>query len=174
MSIKSASVITMPLLSRAAASRQPVPPVTFADLAERIKADGSLTPARRRDALSALATMARAMRRDLKDVPAHAGFIREQLKGFAPSMLNPRVSMGRWRNVRSLVNRAMEEAGIPTTQGPYRAAIAPEWQVQLAKLDKMRRFELSPLARSCTAEGIAPDGVDDEVLARFHAHLKQT
>jgi integrase len=139
-----------------------------------MKADQSLSPIRRRDTLSALATVARAMRREMKDVPAHAGFIREQLKGFTPSMLDPPVSMARWRNVTSLTNGAMRLSGVPISTGRYQAPIAPAWQMLLAKVDGKKRFDLSKLAQFCTAEGIAPDDVDDEVLARFHAHLKQT
>src|SRR4051812_23536322 len=120
MSVMSASVITIPLLSAATGSLCPSLPATLADLAELIRADQSLSPARRREILSALATLARALKRDLQDIPAHVGFIREQLKDFKPSMLKPSIkssmlkpsiSMARWRNVLCYVRAAFKLVG---------------------------------------------------------------
>jgi hypothetical protein len=174
MSMPSASVITLPLPSTVIGSRKPNSPGTFADVAAQIEADESLTPRRRRDMVSALATMVRALRRDMSDVPAHPGFIREQLKGFHPSMLTPTVHIARWRNVQSLVSAALKHVDISTTPGRYRASLPPEWEMLLGGLSNKKRFDLSKMAQFCTAEGITPEAVDDEVMARFHAHLKQT
>jgi integrase len=124
--------------------------------------------------LSALAIVARTLGRDLKDVPAHAGFIREQLKAVEPSMLKPPVGVGHWRNVLSLVNTAMRQAGADMSSVRYRAPVTREWQALLLKLDKHTRSGLSRLAQFCTAEGVPPEAVSDEVLTRFHAYLNQT
>ncbi|HEX3664824.1 MAG TPA: site-specific integrase [Rhizomicrobium sp.] len=185
MSMVSAPAIPMPLPSAASGSLCPTQPATLADVADFVRADESLSPARRREILSALATVARALGRDLEDIPAHVGFIREQLKGFTPSMLKPcvtigkpsmrkpHISIGRWRNVQCYMRAAFELAGIPTSPGRYRPALTPAWEKLLAKLDPMKRFNVFRFAQFCTAEQIAPEEVNDEVLARFHAYLNQ-
>ena len=50
-----------------------------------------------------------------------------------------------------------------------RHPVSPQWQALLAKLDSKKRFDLKKLAEFCTADGIAPEAVDDEVLSRFGA-----
>jgi len=122
--------------------------------------------------VSALRTMSRALKRDPSDIPAHPGFIRENLKGFSPAMLKR--SEGRWRNTKSLVNAALKHVGLTTDPGSYREPLAPPWAALLAKLDNKKRFGLLRLAQYCTQKGISPSGIDNGVLDEFHAYLKAT
>src|SRR4051812_14985489 len=83
--ITSPSMAT-PVSSRVQASEGGAP--TLAWVEARIQADGNLPLRRRQELISALRMMGRALKRDLADIPAHPGFIRENLKGFSPAMLN--------------------------------------------------------------------------------------
>ncbi len=163
--MSAASVSPTPLLAPVA--------VTLADVAAQIHADESLTKRRRQEVCSALETIARATRLQMRDVPAHPGFIRDRLRGFAPSMLCPPVGSGRWRNVLSLVRFALKHVGISSAPGRYREPLAPAWCEVLSLLDSKRRFGLSRLGQFCTQRGLCPTQVDDDVLSAFLAHLEE-
>jgi integrase len=169
--------ITRLSVSSAPVSPTPLPaPVTLtlAGVAAQIHADGSLIKRRRQEVCSACGTIARAMGLQMQDVPAHPGFIRNRLKGFVPSMLSPRVSTGRWRNVLSLVRFGLKHVGVSSAPGRYSEPLAPAWSAILGLLDNKRRFGLSGLGRFCTQRGLSPAQVDDAVLSAFLAHLEET
>src|SRR5215217_9605821 len=104
-------------------ARVPVirPTMTLAELVEQHRADPDLPPRRRQELIAALNTLGRALGKPLRDIPAHPAALRTALKDVSPAMAG--VSKGRWRNVLSLLRRALAHAGTAVAPGGrYREA----------------------------------------------------
>ena len=121
--------------------------------------------------LAALTTVARAAAKPLAALPAEPGALRRLLGELLPAMAG--VKDGRWRNVRSLLRKAVSLVTASRGVGVYRNARTPAWLACMAILpDAETRRRLSRLSGFCTAEGIEPGQVEDGVLDRFLAALQ--
>jgi len=145
---------------------------TLADLAGHLRTGCPELPARtRQDMLAALTTVARAAAKPLAALPAEPGALRRLLGELLPAMAG--VKDGRWRNVRSLLRKAVSLVTASRGVGVYRNARTPAWLACMAILpDAETRRRLSRLSGFCTAEGIEPGQVEDGVLDRFLAALQ--
>ena len=83
------------------------------------------------------------------------------------------INRGSWRNVKSLVSKALALAGIAIASGRAKAALMPEWEVLLREAPAPGRYRLSRLARYCSVRGIGPAAVNDQVMAGFAQALLQ-
>jgi integrase len=145
---------------------------TFADLIDRIAADTVLPLRQRRNWIWALRVIARAAGKAQAQIPAHPAYLRPIFKTSAPASLS--ITKAAWNNARSLAGKALEWAGVASMPGRYQAAFAPEWadlwQLLPTGTNAMR-CRLSRLLHFCSAQGIHPAQVNDEVLAVFHDAL---
>lgn len=147
------------------------PPQTLAQLRDHILADDGLDPVRRQNLASALRSLGKALRQPLDTIPADPVELRRRLNGCTPAMAG--LSAGRWRNVRSLLQAALADAGIILVQGRSRRPPSAAWAALLAGLTAYGdRYKMSRFACWCTAGGIAPDAVDDAVMDRYLADLR--
>ena len=162
-------------MSPTPASRSQLAPLpghpTLANLRDQMVADEGLTLRKRQDISSALRTLAKALRRPLEECPAHPGYLRERLKGFAPAMAG--LEELRWRNVMSLVRFALKQAGLAHVPGRYREPMTPEWAELFCQLEGPRtRHAWSRFARYCSVGGIGPEQVSDGVMNKFITDLE--
>jgi integrase len=146
------------------------PPLTFEDVIEALSAMPNLTPARRRDLVSGLRTMARFIGRDIEQVPANTEWLRQRLRQLHPRQLG--VSEKRFQNVKSAVLTALRMA----VANNKRLAAFPEMSAAFQELydavtDRMAGYKLSRFFRYCSAKGLSPADVDDGVIAAFEADL---
>ena len=145
---------------------------TFADLIDRIAGDMLLPLHQRRNWMWALRLIARAAGKAPAQIPAHPEFLRPIFIKSAPASLG--ITKAAWNNARSLAGKALEWAGIASMPAHYQAAFAPEWadlwQLLPTGTNAMR-CQLSRLLHFCSAQGIHPGQVNDEVLAVFHDAL---
>ena len=154
------------------AERQDTTRFTLGELRARILADESLSPDRRRDMASAVASLAKALGQPAETIFADPVSLRPRLAGLTPAMVGLRP--GRWRNVLSLTTAALAHASVVLVQGRIREPPSPEWLVILDLLgtEAMPRFHLWRFARYCTQVGIPPASVTDASLARYEQDLK--
>ncbi len=143
---------------------------TLSHVMAHILKDPGLTPARRRDVASSLRTLARALGRELREVPAATDWLRARLKGLHHEQIG--LSKKRWQNVRSDLGFALERAG-HLVRHSYLAPISDAWTDVMGRCEERQRWNLSRLARFCSALQVGPDDVDDDVIARFHHALDQ-
>lgn len=145
---------------------------TLADLADHLRTSHPDLPARaRQDMLAALTTVARAAAKPLAGLKVEPEALRSLLSKLSPVMAG--VSDGRWRNMRSLLRKAISLTTDSRGVGVYRNVRTPAWMACLATLpDAETRRRLSRLTGFCTSEGIEPKQVDDGVLGRFLATLR--
>jgi integrase len=142
------------------------PRPTLADLATWIAGDETLSPKQRQDIVSALRTMARALKRRPEEIPAHPWYLKERLGKLNAAAVG--LSEGSWANILSRTRGALKRAGLAFVPGRYREPLAPAWEDLYRYLnDQGLRTALSKFARYCTVNGISPADVTDAVVTRF-------
>jgi integrase len=152
------------------ASRAPVP-TTLGDVLDLIHGRSDLQPWLRRDLCSAIRTLCRALGQAPADVPAEPSALRRRMKDLSAPALG--INRGSWRNVKSLVSKALALASIAMVSGRAKTALMPEWEVLLLEAPAPGRYRLSRLARYCSVRGIGPAAVDDQMMAGFAQALLQ-
>lgn len=155
-----------------APAAQPASADTLAQLRAQILADTALSPQRQRDIASALQSLAKGLGRSLDSLPAEPAALRRLLRGVTAAQMGFRPS--RWRNLRSLLSAALARTGQIAVPARSDAPPSPAWSTLLAQLGSLdTRCRMGRLARYCTGQGIAPEQVDNTVLADFRAALEQ-
>jgi integrase len=169
----SPSVIMRIVMAALPASRNPfVNPElpTFADLIERLAADGHLPLGRRRNLMWGLRAVARAAGKQPDAVPAHPAFLRNLMKRAAPKSIG--LGPSAWNNARSFCGKALEWAGLATMPAHCYAPLSPAWATLREKLpNRGLNIRLSRFCRFCSVQSIAPTKVNDEVLSAFYDAL---
>jgi integrase len=144
---------------------------TLGDVLDLLQRRDDLQPWLRRDLCSAIRTLCRALGQVPADVPAEPAALRRRMKDLSAPALG--ISRGSWRNVKSLVGKALAEAGIIMVSGRAKRALLPEWQELLDRAPAPSRYRLSRLARYCSGRGLGPAAVNDEIVAGFAQALLQ-
>ena len=123
-------------------------------------------PRRRGEMASAVRTMGRVLGRRPHELPADTALLNRLMRRALPAAVG--VAAPRWANVRSLTLRAMALTGYRIMPGRRLYPLAPAWQALNRLLpDHFVRTTLSRLMRWCSAEGLAPQDVDQAVIERF-------
>lgn len=146
-----------------------VPP-NLAALLDWMARDDRFGGQQRADIKSALTTVGRVLNRPLTEIPTDPTELRSLLDGANPALalLTPM----RWRRVRSLLLRALVDAGIEVMPSRADGGFTAEWQRYYERLpDKRSKVGLSRLLHFCRREGIEPADFDSAVFPRFHAAL---
>ena len=134
---------------------------------DAIESDPDLPLQRLRNLLSSLRTLCKLMQRDLHFLPAHPGYYRHFLKRLHPEHCG--LTKKRIGNIKSDVLFALRHTGCIGNGHSYMAPLTPEWQAlsdRAIGFGRMR-FYLSRLMHFCSANGISPDAVNDQISERF-------
>ena len=138
---------------------------TLATVIDRL-ATAEPNPQRRSEMASAVRTLCRVLGRLPHELPADTALLNRLMRGALPAAVG--VTPSRWANVRSLVLRAKSLTGCRIMPGRRLHPLAPAWAALAERLpDHFARTILSRLMRWCSAEGIAPEDVDQAVIERF-------
>ena len=145
---------------------------SLAKVRDRIAADQTLSPIRRRDICSAINSMAKAARGTAEQIPADFEILRRRTAGFHPAHAN--ISQQRWRNVKSEVAFALKHLALPKAAAKRLVPFLPEWQrLWDVTADRDLRWALSRVFHYCSALNIHPADVTDETLEEFQMALIQ-
>jgi integrase len=88
------------------------------------------------------------------------------------SAITAALSQGSFRNLKSLLGKALIAAGITSVPRRSRTPLTPEWRQLLTGIDdRHQRYSLSHLARYCSERGILPADIDDEMIAVYGRDL---
>ncbi len=149
-------------------SRAGIP--TCADVIERINIGTDLTLRRRQDLGSAVRRFCRLQSRQPHDVAADPTDLRRQLAQMSP--MTAGLSRGSFRNLKSLLSKALIAAGVTSVPRRSRTPLAPEWRQLLAGIDdRHQRYSLSHLARYCSGRGKLPADIDGMIMAEYGRDL---
>ena len=145
--------------------------LTFRTLVERIMADDSLPPAKRRAIASGLRSFVKAMHLPIDTAVPSAPALREMIAKVTPLMLG--LKPGTWKNVRTHLQAALARAGRAAVPRRYNEAPSPGWAELLEPLVYGERYRLSHIARYCTSIGVEPEQLDDAVMGRLLKDLRE-
>jgi integrase len=155
--------------SRCGASVAPID-TSLASLIERMALDPALDPQKRRDAGSALRTVAKALGRRLEELPADPRLLRERLQ--AVSAAQAGVAPARWRNIASLLTFALRYGELPCIAGRSRDPVSSSWLALKDGCDEKAVWTgLSRFARWCTSRGIEPEDITQDIFPVFFRDL---
>jgi len=139
---------------------------TFAEIVARIAPDDSLSPTRRRDMISGLRRISKALGRDPGDVPADSRWLQPRLGKITPAAQG--LSKKAWQNALSDARSALVHCGIVEARG--RAAHINDldpcwhrlWRMVLDANDKTLAPALCRFVHFLNQLGVAPDEVGQE------------
>jgi hypothetical protein len=138
---------------------------SLASAFEQLQALPGESPDRIARVRSALATFGRLVGKSPSDIPAHAGFLRQQFSRFkrTPMGLSAKTIANCKTEVRYLVKTVCQPAG--------RSALRPldgEWAVLRDQIpDQPALWKVSKLMAFCSGANIAPAAVNDATLVTF-------
>ncbi len=99
---------------------------TFVDMIVKLENDAALKSTRRRDMISGLRCVAKALGKAMQDVPCHTRWLQPRLAKVLPAAL--RLSPKTWQNAVSNVRAAMVYAEIVEHRGNRITDLSPAWQ----------------------------------------------
>ncbi len=141
---------------------------TLQGLLEFIQAAQDRTELQKRDEVSAIRTVAKALGAEPSSLPLNVKLLRRRLEGISHEALS--TSSRRWNNVRSLFSRALQSATtIKRTRRGVR--ISSAWQELRQKLSRSDALRLGALCRFLSARGVAPAQVTLADLEAFRDEI---
>lgn len=139
---------------------------TMAEVIDFVGADGTLSLQRRRNICSSIRTLARVLGMKPDGIPAHVVFLRGMFDRIHPEQSG--ISRKRLQNIKSDVLFALRHAGLAGQGRTYMAPLTTQWQRLFdALVDRQFKYGLSRFMRFCSAQGIAPEAVDDQISDAF-------
>lgn len=157
-------------------SRKPKPPVpsaptteTMAYVLTRISADPKLKPRRAGEICSGVTTLCRAFGATPDTVPADPAYFARRTSRLTPGLT--KLSAGRLRNCRSLLEAALDYAGRLTIRRRSTEEMSPEFTALYSAInEKEVRIPLGRFFRYATAHALKPNEV---TTSQFESFLKQ-
>jgi integrase len=146
-------------------------PSTLASVLGAVTTAVALTARQRRDMASALRVLARCAGCPLDILPSDVPTVRATLDRIHPA--RHRMGVGRWRNVRALVYKSLEVAGVRRLPGRSSHPVSKIWRLHLDAIpERPYRWPLIAFARYCSSRAIGPDAVDQRVFDEFLRDLE--
>jgi integrase len=141
---------------------------SFADLVRQLDGDPELSEGRRRDMISGLRRVARAIERTPEDIPADPRWLQHRLGKVEPAALG--VTPKSWSNAVSDARAAMARCGIVKRRIRRKADLSEAWRrlwdLVLASGDSSLQPALRRFVHFLDAQGVAPlDVTDADTLA---------
>jgi hypothetical protein len=142
---------------------------TLQTLLDHLPTVGTLTAPQARQIAGGLRTFAQALGRRPDAVPLRPRDLLTALGTLNAAAAD--VSEARWYHVRSAVKRGLEVARTGGLTARIRAcdALSPAWSALLASASPMHQLALGQFVRFADARGVAPDAVDDALVADWRA-----
>jgi integrase len=145
---------------------------TLADLLSSLQHETSLSAIRMRDLQSAVKRVARLLNEEPVAIPLDLPAIGVKLAAINP--LADGLTSKTFSNIRSGFLTAVKVSGLRSVQRSTKITLSPAWTDLLAQLSEQRaHLGLSRFARYASANGIAPDQIDDAAIESFIAAVSE-
>jgi integrase len=155
-----------------ARTTRPAGPVTLAGVLASLEHDGKLTPTRRRDLVSAVKRVAILLGDEPAAIPLDLAAISARLAAVNPVAVG--ISTKRLANIRSDFLSAAKACGLIALKPTGKSPLSPAWADLFEHLSGRRaHIGLSRLARFASARGLAPQEINDEVIAELIAAVRE-
>lgn len=152
----------------------PTGTLMFAELITRLENDQSVKPTRRRDMISGLRRVAKALGLPPQDVPCHGRWLQPRLAKIAPAAL--KLSPKAWQNAVSDARAAMVHVGIVERRISRTSDLSPAWQalwtaVLASPQSKSLQPSLCRFVHFVNNKGVPPDQVSENHALAYHEAL---
>lgn len=141
----------------------------FSDVIDRLQADTDLSETRRRDLVSALRRLAKALGRPPEDVPCDTRWLQKRLGKISPAALG--IATKTWQNAVSDARAAMAQVGIVERKINNIDDLVPEWHrlwsLVLESKDPTLQPSLSRFVYFLNRRGVLPEDVRQEHADAF-------
>lgn len=143
---------------------------TFADIMKLLSSDVELSASRRRDLVSSLRCLMRLLDLDPATQTANLAALRKWITELHPARAG--ISAKRLANIKADVSFAFRHLGLTKATATRKTPLASEWRAlwSVIKIDQLR-WKLSRLFHYCSALGVRPEEVTDEVIEQLHRAL---
>lgn len=145
----------------------------FSDLIVQLQADESLTDTRRRDMISGLRRVAKALGRAPQDVPAYGRWLQPRLAKLSPAAMG--VTTKAWQNAVSDARAAMAHCGLVERRWSRPSDLSPEWRALwtavLAANDPTVQPSVGRFVYFLNHTGVTPNEVNDAHALAFREAL---
>jgi integrase len=153
---------------------QPGTPM-FSDVMEAVASSTDLSAVRKRDILSGLRRVAKALGRSPEDVPADVGWLQKRLEGVLPASIG--LTAKSWSNALSDARAGLVSCGIVARKINRKADLSGAWkdlwQIVLDSGDRTLPKALPRFIYFLNRFGIEPDDVRIEHVQQFREALIQ-
>ena len=141
--------------------------LSLAELRTQIEQDCQLSARKQREMTSAINTTAKWLNLPAEIIPASARFLRGKFKDIHPA--HHHVTKRRVQNIKSLILSAMRSQGLSTNLASYFIEMSHPWLDlwNVIEGEQYFRTEFSRFFRYCSKQGIAPDQINDQILADY-------
>jgi hypothetical protein len=157
------------ILPVAPAQVTPAPVPTFAEARARIATWTDLSETRRREMISALATVAKILGKPEAMIPCEVPRLNRHLFNEPPSVLGK--NRGRFGNVVSLLRAVLRRLGMHAPEIRGDGDLPQEWRALLAVVPMdAQRSCLRAFGRYGASVGVVPSAMSDAVLEAYAAH----
>jgi integrase len=137
-----------------------------------IDAWADLSPGRRRDLKTAIRTLETLSGKPLVAIPFEPGTIEALFKRATPASCG--LSAASFQSYRSWIRFCLRRLGLLGERRSTGAALSADWQAYAERLSVDRHWvRLKAFIAFCSAQGIAPAAMSDEVLHRYRDHLQK-
>jgi integrase len=145
--------------------------MTLAAVVKKIIEDDHLSPTRKRDMISAINQTCRMIGRDPKHMTSDIQVLKAAFNTVHPSQHG--ISRKTLQNIKSNLLAAIRHATGDDASKSDRQKLTPVWQELIDRLPNRRfRAALSRLSRYCSAKGIEPKDVCDDVVDAFMNYVR--
>ena len=142
----------------------------FSDVIAKLQADLTLSDTRRRDLISGLSTVAKALGRPPEDIPCDTRWLQKRLGKISPAALN--LTIKTWQNARSNARTAMAQIGLVERKIRNIDDLTPDWrhlwELVLESKDRTLQPSLCRFVHFLSREGVRPEDVEAEHADLFH------
>lgn len=145
----------------------------FSDLITQLQVDESLTETRRRDMISGLRRVSKALGRAPQDVPAYGRWLQSRVAKLSPVAMG--VTAKAWQNAVSDARAAMAQCGLIERRWSRPSDMSPEWRALwdavLAANDPTVQPAVGRFVYFLNHTGVAPEQVSDAHAVAFREAL---
>jgi hypothetical protein len=146
---------------------------SFAEALTMIGEAKELSEQKRRHWTCSLRQIAKAMDKPCDLIPARWSAVRVVVGQLhhVPLGLTPKTLQNHRSNAKAALLWLAKETGIPQ----HGAALSPAWERLKAQMpDPSTRYRLTPLMRFCSAQGVDPEGVGEDIIDGFMAYRSRS
>ncbi len=151
-------------------SKKDCRPSTLRAVIDAIQSDDSLTRGEQTELTTGIRTTCRCVGRDPSEIDANPAALRVILRHARPQLLE--IGDAHFKNSISRLRKALEHVGIDVDRR-RNMPLSSAWEALLRTVGETKRVDLRKFAGWCSARGIEPEAVNQDVFDSYYKFLEE-